>query len=65
MTGLAHSYPAGGEVQAIDKAQQDLRRLETRAVEYATEPDTLAGINEELDRARARLDRLLVPWRRP
>lgn len=65
MTGLAHSYPAGGEVQAIDKAQQDVRRLETRAVEYATEPDTLAGINEELGRARARLDRLLSPWRRP
>ncbi|WAH66078.1 hypothetical protein [Xanthomonas hortorum] len=65
MTGLAHTYPAGGEVQAIDKAQQDARRLETRAVDYATEPDTLAGINEELDRARARLDRLLSPWRRP
>ncbi|CAD0328198.1 hypothetical protein [Xanthomonas hortorum] len=65
MTGLAHTYPTSGEVQAIDKAQQDVRRLETRAVEYATEPDTLAGINEELDLARARLDRLLSPWRRP
>lgn len=65
MTGLAHTYPTSGEVQAIDKAQQDVRRLETRAVEYSTEPDTLAGINEELDRARARLDRLLSPWRRP
>ncbi|MBV6847560.1 hypothetical protein KWH29_19765 [Xanthomonas campestris pv. paulliniae] len=63
MTGLAHSYPAGGEVRAIDKAEQDVRRLETRAGEYADEPETLATINEELSRARARLDRLLAPWR--
>lgn len=63
MTGLAHSYPVSGEVQAIDKAEQDVRRLETRAGEYADEPETLATINEELSRARARLDRLLAPWR--
>ncbi|MCC4621771.1 hypothetical protein LL965_17455 [Xanthomonas cassavae CFBP 4642] len=64
MTGLAHTYPTSGEVQAIDRAQRDVQWLETRAVEYARELDTLAGINEELRHARARLDRLLAPWRR-
>ncbi|MGV7193825.1 hypothetical protein [Xanthomonas axonopodis] len=63
MTGLAHTYPTSGEVREIDRAQRDVQRLETRAVEYAREPDTLTGINEELRRARARLDRLLAPWR--
>lgn len=40
MTGLAHTYPTSGEVQAIDRAQRDVQRLEKRAVEYAREPDT-------------------------
>ncbi|MBB5735903.1 hypothetical protein FHT09_001643 [Xanthomonas arboricola] len=65
MSGLAHTYPTSGEVQAIGEAQQDVQRLETRAAEYAEEPDTLVGINEELSRARARLARLLAPWRHP
>ncbi|ATS39463.1 MULTISPECIES: hypothetical protein [Xanthomonas] len=63
MTGLAHTYPTSGEVQAIDRAQRDVQRLEKRAVEYAREPDTVAGINEELRHARARLERLVAPWR--
>ncbi len=65
MSGVALSYPPGREVEAIAEAQSRVQMLETRAREYADEPETLDSINETLNRARGRLERLTAPWRHP
>ncbi|MFT4247672.1 MAG: hypothetical protein QM581_06485 [Pseudomonas sp.] len=55
---------ASQEVKEIMAAERRVLDLEERAAEYADEPDTLASINTELGYARARLERLVSPWRR-